>query len=765
MDGAVQESTMGCRGMDADMANSDITPTSKDIPAGEALARFLEEKRARVITAILDTLQPSRARLVRPELDNWLSSTCELVRGQGAGVYHWVARMVNAEREIGHPPEVLFREVTRLRAWFLDTFREAFGDVPFADVVEVVTSVQDTYIDTLVEVCCQVQEQLMVAERRRYASIAEAVDRPCVALDAEGRITTANAHFAALVELTGEALIGRPLVELCAEDAAVELRKALRQRRGTGTRNFAGNLKSARNTSVPVAFAAVPMFDVEGRRDGLAVALRNLAEGDGVPLHEQVVVFEGLSNVLKVAFEILDRACTVEYTSMYAQSLAPGAECVTRALLRAGGVDDAAVLRQVCEGREVWQGALRCELGDEPRWLLGVIGPQRAEINVVTRVFAIFQDITEQRILEQRILEQQRTSLASQLAVTVAHQLRNPLGVMIGYAEMMSSGIPYEQIPGAVERVLRNGLRCKRIVEDLLEFGQGLPGPRVGLELNAFLREAVLPHVARPNGPPVAWQLATSPCTVTAVPPLLAQVFVNLIENAERAARSSVTVKVEAGSDRVRVRVIDDGDGVPEEIRPHLFDPFFTTHRDTGAVGLGLSLALHAVQDIGGRLILDVEHAGGACFVVDLPIAKGEIAGTTPFNTPMSPKPSRRILIVDDELDLLELLKAALMPLNFEVHTAGNGAEALQLLERHAYDGCVLDVQLPGDLTGPQLFQYIRGARPELVGRSLFITADTMNFETRRFLQETGCPHLEKPFLVTQFLKRVEGIFGGRKSG
>lgn len=741
------------------MANTEDTPILKSNPAAEALARFLEEKRSRLIPAMLDALSPSQAKRARPELENWLTSTCELVRGQGAGVYHWAARMVNAERAQGNRPEMLLPEVTRLRSWFLETYQAAFDSKALADLAGVVCAVQDAYIETLVEVCCQVQEQRLVAERRRYASIAEAVDRPCAAVDAEGRITTSNAHFAALVELTSEALQGHPLLELCDDDAATEIRKALRQRRGTGTRTFAGTVKSARNTRVPVAFTAAPIFDVDGRRDGLAVAMRNLAENDGMPLHEQAVVFEGLSGVLRMAFEILDRACEVEYTSVHAQALAPEAECVTRALLREGGADDEAVLRGVCDGRRIWQGVMRCGLGEEPRWLSAVIAPQCAQGNVVTRIFALFQDITEQRILEQRILEQQRTSLASQLAVTVAHQLRNPLGVMIGYAEMMASGMPYEQIPGAVDRVLRNGLRCKRIVEDLLEFGQGLPGPRVGLELNAFLREAVLPQVARPSGPPVAWELANEPSAVIAVPPLLAQVFVNLIENGQHAARTTVTVKVEPGADRVRVRVIDDGDGVAEDIRTQIFNPFFTTHRDTGAVGLGLSLALHAVQDFGGRLYLDPEHGPGACFVVDLPIAKGELAGNAHPPANALETPPRRILIVDDELDLLELLKAALTPLHFDVHTAGNGAQALQLLERHTYDGCVLDVQLPGDLTGPQLFQYIRGARPGLVGHCLFITADTMNFETRRFLQETGCPHLEKPFLVTQFVKRVEALF------
>ena len=730
-----------------------------DKEAVEAVIRFLAEKRQHLTTAILDALPHARARLVRSELPNWLTSLSELVRNPGAGVYPWVARMANAERALGNPPEVLLGEIVRMRAWFLHNFRQTFDSALQVGVTEVVLAIEDTYVDTLVEVCCQGREQLLIAERRRYASIAEAVDRPCVVLDAEGRITMANAHFAALVELTDDALLGRAFVELCAEDAALDLRKALRQRRGTGTRNFAGSLKSARNTHVPVGFAAVPMFDAEGRRDGLAIAMRNLAESDGVPLHEQAVVFEGLAQVMRLAFEILDSECNVEYTSTRAQDLMPEAKSVTRALLREADVDDDAVLRQVCVERELWQGVIRFDNGEEPRWLLGVIAPQCAEGNVVTRVFAVFQDITEQRILEQRILEQQRTSLASQLAVTVAHQLRNPLGVMIGYAEMMATGMPHEQVPGAVERVLRSGLRCKRIVEDLLEFGQGLPGPRVGLEINAFLRESVLTHVARPSGPPVAWQLADTPCPVSAVPPLLAQVFVNLIENGQRAARSSVTVRVEPGPDRVRVRVADDGDGVPEEIRSHIFDPFFTTHRESGAVGLGLSLALHAVQDFGGRLYLDYDHAPGACFVVDLPITKASEAETAHRESPAQTVPARAVLIVDDELDLLDLLKAALAPGAFYVHTAGNGVEALQLLERHVFDACVLDVQLPGELTGPQLFQYIRGARPELVARTLFITADTMNFETRRFLQESGCPHLEKPFLVTQFVKRVETLF------
>lgn len=728
--------------------------------AVEAVAGLLERERDRVAREILKHFDAAPAKAIRPYLRDWLASVAAMVRGRPAGTMQWIAWMADWARAQGQQPDALVREVPRWRGFFIRHFHDAFGEVPLTEIYEVVLWVEDAYIESLVALCLQIQQQVQLAEHRRQCAVADAFDRPFALLDAEGRIALANTDLAAVLGVAPESLAGRPFVDFCGKEAAAEVRRALRQRSGTAARPFVGNLHSARNTPAPVAFTAHPMFDAEGRRDGVALAMRDLSRAHEMPLPEQVAVFEEVSRALRAGFELITAGGVVQYTSESARQLTGGRtdSPLFAALLRENGVEEPGrLLEETIQSGQLWRQTVRWETGGETRWFEVMLAPQSAPNGVVTRVLCIIQDITQQRHLEGRIMEQQRSSLASQLAVTVAHQLRNPLGVMIGYAEMLAGGLPPDQVEDAIERMMRSGLRCKKIVEDLLEFGRGMPGPRMPVEVNHFLRETVVP-LAGAAGSRVHWNLCGTPCHVKCVPQQLSQVILSLLDNALRDEAATVEVRTEALPDRVRVRVLDDGPGIAPEHRPRVFEPFFTTHKEAGAVGLGLSLAQYAVQDIGGRIFLDEDHMPGASFVVELPRKQEAPAGGPEAGWNAGAQP-RQLLVVDDETDLLELLRTALNAEGFQVHTAATAAEALHLLERNAYDGAVLDVQLPGELSGPQLFQYLRGACPDVVRRTLFITADTMNFETRKFLEESGRPSMEKPFLVSQLVRRVVLLF------
>jgi nitrogen-specific signal transduction histidine kinase len=403
----------------------------------------------------------------------------------------------------------------------------------------------------------------------------------------------------------------------------------------------------------------------------------------------------------------------------------------------------------------------------------------------VTWVTKFFRDITEQRLLEDQYLRQQRTSFASQLAIAVAHQLRNPLGVMIGFAEMLSRGMPPDQLPSVIDRILRNGIRCKEIVQDLLEFGRVGPGERVPVDVNAILRERVLPLYPGSAASRITWRLAdeASPhslspfdklcakrgAVVQCAPDQLAQVFINLVDNALDDAKSSVIVETFARDDMVYVKVWDDGPGVPEEIRERIFEPFFTTRKEAGGVGLGLCLSRSVVQEHRGSLYLEetaspggIERdTAGACFVVQLPCAQHEESARTDERKPEPPpRAGRRVIIVEDEMDLLFLLAMALQTEGHEVDCANTGAQAMELLQTGAYDAAVIDMLLGDEFGGRDLYQILLTTKPGLAAKSLFITGDTMNYETRRFLSEAKRPFLEKPFMISDFTARLEEIMG-----
>jgi CheY-like chemotaxis protein len=123
-------------------------------------------------------------------------------------------------------------------------------------------------------------------------------------------------------------------------------------------------------------------------------------------------------------------------------------------------------------------------------------------------------------------------------------------------------------------------------------------------------------------------------------------------------------------------------------------------------------------------------------------------------------RPEARALIVEDERIVGEVLAEFLTLEGYEVDRAMGGREALELVRRRAYALIVSDVRMP-DVDGPALYYELRAVNPEMARRMVFVTGDSMNTETRRFLDETCLRYLEKPFTIAEFQAVVQGVPGG----
>lgn len=116
------------------------------------------------------------------------------------------------------------------------------------------------------------------------------------------------------------------------------------------------------------------------------------------------------------------------------------------------------------------------------------------------------------------------------------------------------------------------------------------------------------------------------------------------------------------------------------------------------------------------------------------------------------------VLIVDDETDLQDLLKTTLYLRGYRADTVATGMEALEKLKENEYSAVVLDYLIKGALTGKQLYHEIAEQYPHMVRRVLFITADMLNYQTRLFMESTGRPVLEKPFLMADFMVELNKV-------
>jgi CheY-like chemotaxis protein len=280
--------------------------------------------------------------------------------------------------------------------------------------------------------------------------------------------------------------------------------------------------------------------------------------------------------------------------------------------------------------------------------------------------------------------------------------------------------------------------------------------------MNQLVRDHVQPIYPTSVIPRIQRDLGANLPPVECAAYRIAQVFIHLIDHALSSAKERVHFATFAHEGHVCIRICDDGPPVPNDQRRRIFEPLFTTGKDKGTVGLGLSLSQSIVEDHGGRIFLDENVTDGTCFVVQLPAAEEPAEENPPPELPATQKPPRRrVLIVDDEIDLLEMLEAALTSRGYYVDTAASGTTALQLIQSRPYDLIVLDILLPGEVGGRELYHIMRGTDPARADRTLFITADTMNYETRSFLDQVRRPFMEKPFLISRFTAYVQQLLEG----
>jgi CheY-like chemotaxis protein/anti-sigma regulatory factor (Ser/Thr protein kinase) len=241
------------------------------------------------------------------------------------------------------------------------------------------------------------------------------------------------------------------------------------------------------------------------------------------------------------------------------------------------------------------------------------------------------------------------------------------------------------------------------------------------------------------------------------------QVLLNLVINAEQAmvsanGRGSLEVRTwhDADRDTVVLQVSDDGPGISADMRAKIFDPFFTTKEVGQGTGLGLTVAYAIVQEHGGQIHVE-ESATGASFLVDLPVS-GIVATATPTRKPSHPSMEAvrgaLVLLVEDERALAAAVSEALTDAGLKVEHAADGEEALARVRQTQYDAVICDLKMPR-VDGMMLYRAIAAATPALARRVIFVTGDVAGTDAERFLDDTGCRWLAKPFRLGDLLRAV----------
>ncbi len=406
-------------------------------------------------------------------------------------------------------------------------------------------------------------------------------------------------------------------------------------------------------------------------------------------------------------------------------------------------------------------------------WYSTRLGPVKKDGKVSGAVL-VSRDVSDKKQTEMHLMLSDRMASVGTLAAGVAHEINNPLASVIANLDMALQDIQTlaetAKLPPDLTEELKDARvaadRVREIVRDLKIFSRGEEdrhGP-VDVEhvLESTLRMAwnELRHRAK------LVKNYTHVPMVDAHESRLGQVFLNLIINAAHAIPAGnyeaneirISTSLD-GSGRVVVDIADTGTGIPPDIRPRLFTPFFSTKPVGVGTGLGLAISHRIITQFGGTITYDTEVGKGTEFHISLPVAGGSapLQSTQKIWT-RSPAARRgNVLVIDDEETLAQAIRRFLS-VEHNVTAVYRARDAIDLLELGTrYDVILCDLMMP-QITGMELHGEIVRIDPAQASRIVFLTGGAFTPSAREFLLATTNRRIEKPFDLKEVRRLVNEL-------
>ena len=366
-----------------------------------------------------------------------------------------------------------------------------------------------------------------------------------------------------------------------------------------------------------------------------------------------------------------------------------------------------------------------------------------------SRYFAVLLPAALLRLFGQRHLDTQvrmaqlqKMEAIGTLAGGIAHDLNNMLMPIIGFSELLielvETGEPIDLY--MLQDIQMSAKRARETVRRIQTFSRHQTMERGRMQLGDSIREAVrLVQTSLPKTIDVSMQIGTHRDTIHGNPSEMLQVLMNLCSNAAHAMKGGcgtllVSLDVHSGplqgwslstdrieGDYVRLSVTDHGEGIPEAVLPQIFVPFFTTKKQGEGTGMGLAVVHGIVSRCRGHISVQTEIGKGTTFHVYLPL----VTEDGPEPSQLGPNNGRaarqypgrtlRVLIVDDEIYITRLAKAALGRHGIDVEAMNDSLDALERIERdpESFEALIVDQMMPG-LTGVNLARRALELRPGL---------------------------------------------------
>ena len=368
--------------------------------------------------------------------------------------------------------------------------------------------------------------------------------------------------------------------------------------------------------------------------------------------------------------------------------------------------------------------------------------------------------------LQKKILHTERLAIAGQLAAGAAHEINNPLAVINARVQLLQLKETDEVKKKHLNQVIEQIERISNILTRLMDFARPAPPVLTTVDIHSLLDKVVdfVGPGLRKYKIVVKKEYEKELQPIKADPTQLEQVFLNLIINAQHAMEQTggtLLLKTCQNSvdKQVIIEITDQGCGIPKKQLKNVFDPFFTTKEPGKGTGLGLSISNSIIENHYGKLEIKSKEGVGTTVKVILPLDLNELKESDSFKSfsqqPKTYNIKPKILVVDDEKHIREILSETLEDEGMETNTCSNGAEALELLEKRRFDLILLDMKMP-ILDGLSLINTIK--RKDLNIPIIVITGMATHEEIKDALSKGVYKCIKKPFHIKSLLKDIKSV-------
>ncbi len=401
------------------------------------------------------------------------------------------------------------------------------------------------------------------------------------------------------------------------------------------------------------------------------------------------------------------------------------------------------------------------------------------EADEVVLVGGVGIDITERTILEEQLMQARKMDALGRLAGGVAHDFNNLLTVISGYGQLALEGVGEirdDRMIAYLQEILNSSRRASALTGQLLAFSRRQPVQPKVLDLadlirnmQRLLRRVIGEHVD------LTVQTPHPSCLIRADAHQMEQVVMNLAVNARDAMPLGGSLDIrcerletppegpasEGGADteplRIMLEVRDTGIGMDEQIRPRIFDPFFTSKEKGKGTGLGLSMVYGIVSQSKGRIQVDSTVGEGTVFRIFLPEARDGVEAAQPPRHTGSPRGAETVLLVEDEASVRALAETILLRLGYKVIVADCGPNALGKWEeqRGKIDVLLTDVIMP-HMSGGELAHKLRERNAGL--KVLFMSGYTDDMLASHGVLDGETQLIQKPFTSDSLARKLRDV-------